>query len=112
MSDLHKAGKAYKVISKSLDIYLFTVIQIVYKWRGFSIGDTLPRSGRPAKMTARAKHRMLNEVKKNPRVTAKGLKESFQLVNISVYESTMLKSLNRHGGNRKPLLYKKSSLHT
>jgi hypothetical protein len=41
------------------------VRQIIYKWREFSTVATLPRSGRPAKITARAQRRMLNEVKKN-----------------------------------------------
>ncbi len=31
---------------------------------------------------------MLSEVKKNPRVTAKDLKDSLKLLNISVHEST------------------------
>ena len=44
---------------------------MVYKWRKFSTVATLPRSGHPAKMTARAQRRMLNKVKKNPRVLAK-----------------------------------------
>ena len=64
--DLHKAGKGYKIISKSLHVYQSTVRQIVHK--GFSTVATLPRSGCPAKITAQ--HRMLNEVKKNPRVSA------------------------------------------
>ena len=63
--DLHKAGKGYKSISKSLDVHHSTVRQIVYKWRKFSTVATLPRNRRPAKMTARAQRRMLNEVKKN-----------------------------------------------
>ena len=67
--DLHKAGKGYKSISKSLDVHQSTVRQIVYKWRKFSTVATLPRSGRHAKMTARAERRMLNEVKKNPSVS-------------------------------------------
>ena len=46
---------------------------MVYKWRKFSTVTTLPRSGCPAEMTARAERRMLNEVKKNPRVSAKDL---------------------------------------
>jgi hypothetical protein len=52
------------------------VRQIIYKWREFSNDATLPRSGRrgcPAKITARAQRRMLNEVKKNLRVSAKDL---------------------------------------
>ena len=69
--DLHKAGKGYKSISKSLDVHQSTVRQIVYKWRKFSTVATLPRSCRPAKMTARAQRRMLNGVKKNPKVSAK-----------------------------------------
>ena len=54
--DLHKAGKGYTSISKSLDVHQSTVRQMVYKWRKFSTGATLPRSGCPAKMTARAQH--------------------------------------------------------
>ena len=69
--DLHKAVKGYKSISKNLDIHQSTGRQIVYKWRKFSTVATHPRSGRPAKMTARAQCRILNEVKKNPRVSAK-----------------------------------------
>jgi transposase len=72
---LHKAGKGYKSISKILDVHQSTVRQNVYKWRKFCTVATLPRSGFPAKMTARAHHIMLNEVKKNPRVSAKRLTE-------------------------------------
>ena len=68
--------KGYKSISKSLDVHQSTVRQIVYKWRKFSTVATLPRSDRPAKMTARAQCRMLNEVKKNLRMSAKDLKKS------------------------------------
>jgi transposase len=54
--DLHKAGKVYKSISKRLDVHQSTVRQIVFKWRKFSAVATLPRSGRPAKMTATAQN--------------------------------------------------------
>ena len=70
--DLHKTGKGYKSISKSLDVHQST------KWTKFSTVATLPGSGRPAKMTARAQRRMLNEVKKNPRVSAKDLQKSLE----------------------------------
>ena len=81
--DLHKAGKGYKSISKSLDVHQSTVRQNVYKWRMFSTVATLPRSGHPAKMTARAQCRMLNEVKNNPRVSAKDLYKFLEHANIS-----------------------------
>ena len=92
--DLHKAGKGYKSISKKLDVHQSTVRQIVYKWRKFSTLATLPRSGHPAKMTARAQCRMLNEVKRNPRVSAIDLQTSQEHANISVDESTIRKTLN------------------
>lgn len=47
----------------------------VYKWKWFSTPTNLPRSGRPVNMTPKAQPRMFNDVKKNPRETAKGLKE-------------------------------------
>ena len=39
---------------------------------------------------------------KKPELTAKGLKESFEQVDISVHASTIHKSLNRYGGDRTP----------
>ena len=83
--------------SKSLDVHQSSVGQIVYKWRKFSTGATLPRSGRTAKVTARAQRRILNEVKKNPRVSAKDLQKSLEHANISVDESTIRKTLNKNG---------------
>ncbi|KAJ4939397.1 hypothetical protein JOQ06_028846 [Pogonophryne albipinna] len=75
--------------------------------------DLVDRSGRPVKMTARAQRRMLNEVKKNPRVSARDLKKSLAHANISVDESTIRKTLNKNGVHgrtprRKPLLSRKN----
>jgi hypothetical protein len=55
---------------------------------------------------------MLNEVKKNPRVYAKDLQQSLGHANISVDESTILKTLNKNGVHgrtpeKKSLLSKK-----
>uniref|UniRef100_A0AAZ3P240 Transposase Tc1-like domain-containing protein n=1 Tax=Oncorhynchus tshawytscha TaxID=74940 RepID=A0AAZ3P240_ONCTS len=86
---------------------------MVYKWRKFSTVATLPRSGRPAKMTARAQSRMLNEVKKNPRMSAKDLQKYLEDANISVDESTIRKTLNKNGVHgrtprKKPMLSQKN----
>ena len=90
------------------------VRQIVYKWRKFSTVATLPRSGRPAKMTAREQCRMLNEAKKNPGVSAKDLQKSLEHANISADESTICKTLNNNGVHgrtrKKPLLSKKKNI--
>lgn len=50
--------------------------QTVYEWRKLSTVTTLPGSGLPVKMTVRAQCIMLNEVKKNPRVSAKDFRKS------------------------------------
>ena len=107
---------SYKGISKSLDVHQSMVRQIVYKWRKFNTIVTLPRSGRPAKMTARAQSRMLNEVKKNSRVSAKDLQKSLEDANIYFDESTIRKTLSKNGVHgrtprKKPLLSKKTLLH-
>ena len=85
------------------------VRQIVYKWRKFCAVATLSWSGGPVKMTAKAQHRMLTEVKKNPRVSAKDLQKSLEHANISVDEYHIRKTLTRNGVHgrtpwKKPLL--------
>ena len=111
--DAHQAGKGYKTISKQFGLHQSTVRQIVYKWRKFSTIVTLPRSGRPAKITPRARRIIFQEVTKNPRVTSKDLQASLALANVSVNESTVRQTLNKHGvhgriARRKPLLSKKN----
>uniref|UniRef100_A0A803J9W7 Transposase Tc1-like domain-containing protein n=1 Tax=Xenopus tropicalis TaxID=8364 RepID=A0A803J9W7_XENTR len=66
-------------------------------------------------MTKRAQRRMLNEMKKNPRVSAKDLQKCLASANIPVSESTIRKTLNKNGFHgriphrkRKPLLSKKN----
>jgi hypothetical protein len=64
-------------------------------------------------MTARAQHRMLNEDKKNPRVSAEDLQKSMEHANISVDESTIRKTINKNSAHgrtprKKPLLSKKN----
>lgn len=111
--DLYKAGKGYKTISKSLDVHQSTVREVVYKWREFGTVASLPRSGRPPKMTPRVQRRILREVKKNPRVSAKDLQKSLAQSNISVHTSTICKTMAKNGVHgrtprRKPLLSKKN----
>ena len=55
---------------------------------------------------------MLNEVKKNPRVSAKDLQKSLEHANISIEEFTILKTRKKNGVHRrtlkKPLLSRKN----
>ena len=75
--------KLERVTKVSLKALIF-----IYKWRKFSTVATLPKSVRPRKLT-RAQRRILNEVKKNPRVSAKDLQKSLEDANVSVDESTI-----------------------
>uniref|UniRef100_A0AAR2L9Y1 Transposase Tc1-like domain-containing protein n=1 Tax=Pygocentrus nattereri TaxID=42514 RepID=A0AAR2L9Y1_PYGNA len=64
-------------------------------------------------MTAGAQRRMLNEVKKNPRVSAKDLQKSLAHGTFFDDKSTISKTLNKNGVHgrtprRKPLLSKKN----
>ena len=52
--DAHQAGKGYKTISKEFGLKQLTVRQIVYKLRTSKTTVTLPRRGRPPKITPRA----------------------------------------------------------
>ncbi|XP_072280293.1 uncharacterized protein [Pyxicephalus adspersus] len=93
--EAHKSGKGYKRIGKDLDLHLSTVRKIVYKWKKFSTVATLPRSGRPPKISAKARRTILKHMTENTRVTAKDLKASLALDNINVHESTIRKTLNK-----------------
>ena len=111
--DLYKAKKGYKTISKTLSVHVSTVRKIVCKWRQFGTVATLPRSGRPVKITPKAQRVIINEVKKNPRVSAEDLRKSLKHADISVDTSTIRKTLNKNGihgrrPRRKPLLSKKN----
>ena len=58
---------------------------------------------------------MLNEINKNPRLSAKDLQKSLEDANISVDESTIRKTLSKNGVHGrtpqdKPLLSKKKTL--
>ncbi|MBN3293577.1 TCB1 transposase, partial [Polypterus senegalus] len=87
-----------------------TVRQIVNKFKTIV---TLPRNGRPTKITPRARHVIVGEVTKDPRVTSKQLKASLTLANVHVHESTIRRTMNNNGvhgrvARRKPLLSKKN----
>jgi hypothetical protein len=63
-------------------------------------------------MTARAQRRMLNEVKKNSRVSAKNVQKCLEHANIFVGEPMISKTLNKNGVHgrtptKKPLLSEK-----
>uniref|UniRef100_A0A9J8CX97 Sleeping Beauty transposase HTH domain-containing protein n=1 Tax=Cyprinus carpio carpio TaxID=630221 RepID=A0A9J8CX97_CYPCA len=62
----HRSGQGYKKISAALKS---TVDSIILKWKTFGTTRTLPRAGRPAKLSYRGRRALVREVKKNPKIT-------------------------------------------
>lgn len=77
----HKSGEGYQKISKRLDVNVSAVRQIVYKWRAFKT-TSLPRSGRPRKISNRTARKLVLEASKNPRVTSKKLQSNLTKADI------------------------------
>ncbi|MBN3278438.1 KPRB protein, partial [Polyodon spathula] len=84
--DAHQSRKGYKTICKDLGLHQSTVRQIVYKWRKFKTTVTLPRSGRPTKISPRTNRKIIKEVTKNPRVISKDLQATLALAIVSVHD--------------------------
>ena len=102
-----KSGEGYK-ITQRFDINVSTVRQIVDKWRYFKTA-TLPRSGRPRKISSRTVRKLVEEASKNPKVTSRGFQSSLASADIHVHQSTTprtLKQVGLHGkvARKRPLL--------
>ncbi|KAK3532159.1 hypothetical protein QTP86_009023 [Hemibagrus guttatus] len=77
---IYQSGKGYKAISKALGLPRTTVRAFIYKWRKHGTVENLPRSGRPTKITPRAKQQLIQEVTKDPTTTSKELQASLASV--------------------------------
>ena len=65
----HRSGEGYQNISTALKVPKNTVASIILKWKKFRTTKTLPRAGRPAKLSNRGRRVLVREVTKNPMVT-------------------------------------------
>ncbi|MGH0163515.1 UNVERIFIED_CONTAM: hypothetical protein FKN15_045389 [Acipenser sinensis] len=73
----------------------------------------LPRRGRPAKISPRARRKIIQEVTKNPKTASRDLQAALASAKVSVHDSTIRKTLGKNGihgrvARRKPLLTKKN----
>ncbi len=60
----HRSGQGYKKNSAALKVPKSTVASIILKWKTFGTTRTLPRAGRPAKLSYRGRRALVREVKK------------------------------------------------
>uniref|UniRef100_A0AAZ3QVG0 Sleeping Beauty transposase HTH domain-containing protein n=1 Tax=Oncorhynchus tshawytscha TaxID=74940 RepID=A0AAZ3QVG0_ONCTS len=65
----HRSGEGYQKMSAALKVPKNTVASIILKWKKFGTTKTLPRAGRPAKLSNRGRRALVREVTKNAMVT-------------------------------------------
>ncbi len=101
----HRSGQGYKNISAALK----STVSIILKWKTFGMTRTLPRAGRPAKLSYRGRRALVREVKKNPKITVAELQRCIREMGESCRKSTITAALHQSGlydrvARRKPLL--------
>ncbi|KAG2465219.1 TC1A transposase, partial [Polypterus senegalus] len=72
----HKSGEGYRKISAALKVPMSTVASIICKWKKFETTKTLPRAGRPSKLSNWGRRALVREVTKNLMVTLSELQRS------------------------------------
>ncbi len=82
---------------------------IILKWKTFGMTRTLPRAGRPAKLSYQGRRALVREVKKNPKITVAELQRCIREMGESCRKSTITAALHQSGlygrvARRKPLL--------
>ncbi len=105
----HRSGQGYKNISAALKVPKSTVASIILKWKTVGMTRTLPRAGRPAKLSYRGRRALVREVKKNPKITVAELQRCIREIGESCRKSTITAALHQSGlygrvARRKPLL--------
>ncbi|KAG2466809.1 TC1A transposase, partial [Polypterus senegalus] len=93
----HRSGQGYKKISAALKIPKSTVASIILKWKTSGMTRTLPRAGRPAKLSYRGRRALVREVKKNPKITLAELQRCSQEMGESCTKSTITAALHQSG---------------
>lgn len=85
-----KAGSGYRKISQALNIPRSTVQAIILKWKEYQTTANLPRPGRPSKLSAHTRRRLIRDAAKRPMITLDELQRSTAEVGDSVHRTTMV----------------------
>jgi transposase len=108
----HKSGEGYKNISAALKVPKNTAASIILKLKKFVTTKTLPRAGRPAKLSNRGRRALVTKVTKNHLVTLTELQSSSVELGELSRRTTISAALHQSGlygrvVRRKPLLSKR-----
>ncbi|XP_071000052.1 uncharacterized protein [Oncorhynchus clarkii lewisi] len=109
----HRSGEGYRKISAALKVPKNTVASIIIKWKKFGTTKTLPRTGRPTKLSNLGRRALVREVTKNPMVTLTKLQSSSVEMVVLLGGSPISAALYQSGlygrvARRKPLLSKRN----
>ena len=91
----HLGGYGYKKISKSLSVLQSTVRNVVKKFQKRKTEATLPRSGRPAKLSPRTRTELVRDATVNPGVTLKAIQESVAELGTPDHQSIISRTLHK-----------------
>ncbi|KAG2462424.1 TCB1 transposase, partial [Polypterus senegalus] len=92
----HRSGQGYKKNSATLKVPKSTVASIILKWKTFVTTRTLPRAGRPAKLSYRWE-KSFGERGKDPKITLAELQRCSQEMGESCKKSTITAALHQSG---------------
>ena len=103
----HRSGEVYQKISAALKVLNNTVASIILKWKKFETTKTLPRAGRPARLSNRGRRTLLD-----PMVTLTKLSSSSVEMREGSRRTTISAALHQSGfysrlARRKPFLSKR-----
>jgi transposase len=96
-------------MSAALKVPQKTKASIILKWKKFGTTTTLPRAGRPAKLSIQERRALIRDVTKNPMVTLTELQSSSVEKGKPSRRTTISAALHQSGrvARWKPLLSKR-----
>uniref|UniRef100_A0AAZ3SIE3 Transposase Tc1-like domain-containing protein n=1 Tax=Oncorhynchus tshawytscha TaxID=74940 RepID=A0AAZ3SIE3_ONCTS len=108
----HRSGEGDQKMSSALKFPANKVASIILKWKKFGTTKTLPRAGRPAKLSNQGRRALVREVTTNPMVTLTEIQSSSVAMGDPSRRTTISASLHQSDlygrvARRKPLLSKR-----
>lgn len=95
--ELHQEGLGYRKISAKLCVPISSVGTIIRKWKSRDTTLSMPRTGRPRKITERAVRTIVRTVTHTPRTTCHDLQNDLKASGIKVCHHTISRALSREG---------------